>query len=150
MVTPVEELARRLTPRSADWVRAHPECATNPRMFQKMIAAHNLAVADGLQADTDDYFAFVEQTVGYQPRRAAPEQQDDDPMAYSAQVTSRRSSPPAAPVSRSPMNGDGRSQVRGFRLSSSEKEAAEIAHMTEEEYWNAKQADIAASRRTTH
>ena len=152
VVDPVEAMAQRVggNTRSAAWIRAHPECATNPRMFNKMIAAHNLAVADGIPSDSDEYFEFVERTVGYQGRRAAQEPQDDDPMAHSAQVVSRRSSPAAAPVSRSPMNGEGRTQVRGFRLTAVEKEAAEIAHMTEEEYWNAKQADIAESRRTTH
>src|ERR1700722_11190517 len=44
---PVEAFAAQLSPRSAAWVRAHPEYATNPKLTQKMIAAHNMAVADG-------------------------------------------------------------------------------------------------------
>ena len=41
---PVEAFATQLSPRSAAWVRAHPEYATNPKLTQKMIAAHNMAL----------------------------------------------------------------------------------------------------------
>ena len=57
---PVELFAQQLSPRSATWVRRNPQCVTDPRLNQKMIAAHNLAVADGYEPDSDDYFSFVE------------------------------------------------------------------------------------------
>ena len=60
---PVEAMASQLSPRSAKWVRANPQFATDPRLTQKMIAAHNLAVADGYQPDSDDYFEYVEETL---------------------------------------------------------------------------------------
>ena len=50
---PVEALASQLSPRSAAWIRKNPHFATDPRQYQKMLAAHNLATADGIQPDTD-------------------------------------------------------------------------------------------------
>ena len=69
---PVEAFAAQLTPRSADWIRQHPQCVTDPRLQQKMIAAHNLALADGIRPDTDEYFAAVEGTLGMKRAVEAP------------------------------------------------------------------------------
>tara|TARA_R110000868_G_scaffold102621_3_gene282653 strand:+ start:4066 stop:4956 length:891 start_codon:yes stop_codon:yes gene_type:complete len=125
---PVEALAAQLSPRSAAWVRNNPQFATEPRLFQKMIAAHNLALADGLQPDTDDYFATVEETL----RIRRPEPTYEDPMAQSASVTQRRSAPPAAPVSRGG-NGTGSNPNR-VTLSAAEREMAQMMGMTNQEY----------------
>jgi len=128
---PVEALASQLTPRSAAWVRAHPEYATDPRLNAKMIAAHNLAIADGLVADTDDYFSEVENTLKIS--RKAPQRVDDeDPMQAAAQVTQRRYAPPEAPVSRSGSAPDKRPNV--VRLTAQEREIASMMGMTEVEY----------------
>ena len=131
---PVEELASQLSPRSADWVRRNPQCVTDPRMYQKMVAAHNLAVADGLQPDTDDYFATIEDTLRIRSR--APVEQDDDAMASAAKVTQRRYAPPAAPVSRG--GGGTGSRPNGIILSKDEKEHAAVMGMTEKAYYDNK------------
>ena len=125
---PVEALAAQLSPRSAAWVRANPQFATDQRLFQKMIAAHNLALADGLQPDTDDYFATVEETL----RIRRPEPTYEDPMAQSATVTQKRAAPPAAPVSRGG-NGTGSNPNR-VTLSAAEREMAQMMGMTNQEY----------------
>ena len=131
---PVEELASQLSPRSADWVRRNPQCVTDARMYQKMVAAHNLAVADGLQPDTDDYFATIEDTLRIRSR--APVEQDEDAMASAAKVTQRRYAPPAAPVSRGG-TGTG-SRPNGYTLSKDEKETARDLGMTEKQYYDNK------------
>jgi hypothetical protein len=127
-VDPVEALAGQLSPRSAAWIRNNPQFATDQRLFQKMIAAHNLAVADGLTPDTDDYFATVEETL----RIRRPEPVYNDPMAEAATVTQKRSAPPAAPVSRGG-NGTGSNPNR-VTLSPAEREMAQMMGMTEKEY----------------
>jgi hypothetical protein len=127
-VDPVEALAGQLSPRSAAWVRNNPQFATDQRLFQKMVAAHNLAVADGLTPDTDDYFATVEDTL----RIRRPEPVYDDPMAETATVTQKRVAPPAAPVSRGG-NGTG-SKSNVVTLSSAEREMAQMMGMTNQEY----------------
>ena len=129
-VDPVEALAAQLTPRSAAWVRQHPEFAKDPNKYNKMLAAHNLAVADGIPIDSDDYFASVEETLKI--RKAAPEPVDD-PMAAAAQVTQRRTPPPPAPTSRqAATNGGSRQNV--IRLSADEREMASNMGMTDKEY----------------
>jgi len=114
-VDPVEALAAQLTPRSANWVRANPQFATDPRLYQKMIAAHNLVVSDGVQPDTDDYFTEIENILKVRPT----EPQKEAPRA-----------PPAAPPSRSTGNV--------VRLSADEREMAAMMGMTDQEYLNNK------------
>jgi hypothetical protein len=127
---PVEALASQLTPRSAEWVRRNPQYATDPRLYQKMIAAHQLAMADEIRPDTDEYFNAIEETLKVN-RRAAPVQEEDS-MADAAKVTQRRSAPPAAPVTRSG-TGTG-SRPNTVRLTSAEREMASMMQMTDQEY----------------
>ena len=128
---PVEALASQLTPRSAAWVRAHPECATDPRMYNKMLAAHQLALADGIQPDTDEYFESVESTMRISPRRAEIEQRDD-PMVEAAKPVARRSAPPSAPVTRAGTGTGTRPNI--VRLTSAEREIASMMQMSDQEY----------------
>lgn len=132
---PVETFASQLSPRSADWVRRNPQCVTDPRLNQKMIAAHNLAVADGYVPDSDDYFSFIEGTLKMGGRReVAVEESYDSPMSSAAKPVQRRSAPPAAPVSRSAMNGSG-SRPGEIRLTKDQVEAAKISGITPREYY---------------
>ena len=127
---PVEAFASQLSPRSATWVRNNPQCVTDPRLNQKMIAAHSLAMADGYEADSDDYFNFVETTLGMRKRaEAAPE---EEVMSTAASSTQRRSSPPAAPVSRSNNTSGTRPEV--IRLTALQREHAQVSNMSNEEY----------------
>ncbi len=129
---PVEAFAARLTPRSADWVRAHPEFVKDSRLNRKMIAAHELAVADGHAPDTDGYFSAIEQTLKV-GQRAQPE---EDAYASAAKVTQRRdAAPAAAPVSR---GGSNRSNV--VRLTAAEREMADMMGMKPEDYAKNKMA----------
>lgn len=132
---PVEALANQLSPRSADWIRKNPQCVTDQRMYQKMVAAHNLALADGMQPDTDDYFGFIEDTLKINRRPPAAKQEaeaDDDASSSAAKVVQRRSAPPAAPVTRA---GNASGQRPGtVRLTRAEAETARDLGMTEEEY----------------
>lgn len=127
---PVEALASQLSPRSANWLRAHPEFATDQRLYQKMLAAHNLAVADGHRVDTDDYFAEIEGTLRI--NRSESQSGNSDPTQQAAQVTQRRSAPPAAPVSRSGTAPGTRPNT--VRLTAQQIEMAELMGMTPQQY----------------
>lgn len=131
------------SPRSAEWLKARPQYITDARLHQKMIAAHNIAMADGIAPDTDEYFAAVEAVLGIKPqedRRAAAQADDegDDASAAAAKVVGGRQAresapPPAAPPSRqSPSNGGSRPNV--VRLTAEEREMASMMGMTEKEY----------------
>jgi hypothetical protein len=125
---PVEAFAAQLSPRSAEWVRRHPQFVTDPRLNQKMIAAHNMVMADGGVADSDDYFTEVERLLGV---GKAPPAATAEAMSEAAQPTARRATstpPPAAPVSRDTRGGN------IVRLTPEEREMAEMMKMTPEEY----------------
>jgi hypothetical protein len=125
---PVEAFAARLTPRSADWVRAHPEFVKDSRLNRKMIAAHELAVADGHSPDTDGYFSAIEQTLNV--GRRAVSAVDEEASSSAAKVVSRRdAAPAAAPVSR---GGSNRTNV--VRLTAAEREMADMMGMKHDDY----------------
>jgi hypothetical protein len=125
---PVEAFAARLTPRSADWVRAHPEFVKDSRLNRKMIAAHELAVADGHAPDTDGYFSAIEQTLNVNRRAASAV--DEEASSSAAKVVSRRdAAPAAAPVSR---GGSNRTNV--VRLTAAEREMADMMGMKHDDY----------------
>jgi len=130
-IDPVEAFASQLTPRSASWVRRNPQFVTDPRLNQKMIAAHNLALADGHEADSDSYFSSVEDILKVNRRNEAS-QNEESALSSASSPAQRRASPPAAPVSRSGTANGTRSNQH--TLSIAERESAEINQMSEEEY----------------
>ena len=127
---PVEAFAAQLSPKSADWIRRHPECVRDVRLNQKMIAAHNLAMADGIEADSDEYFSTIENILRIAPRPM--QQQADSPMSEASSGTSRQSAPPAAPVSRSGTATGTRTNV--VRLTADQREMAQMMGMSDAEY----------------
>ena len=134
---PVEKFASQLSPRSAAWVRQNPEFVRNPTKNAEMLAAHQLALARGLKADTDEYFTSIERTLDLAKPAIVRTESDpaDDPMADAAQPSaapSRKAPPAAAPVSRSGNGTGSRSNV--YRASAAEVEAAEFSGMSVEDY----------------
>lgn len=130
---PVEQFASQLSPRSAEWIRKNPQCVTDPRLMQKMVAAHNLAIADGYQPDTDDYFSVIEDTLKLnrrEKRQEAPINDDvESPLSSASKPVPRQAPPPPAPANR---NGSTRPNV--VRLTAAEAETAKMLGMTEVEY----------------
>lgn len=133
---PVEQFASQVSPRSAEWIRKNPQCVTDPRLQQKMIAAHNLAVADGYVPDSDDYFGFIEDTLKINRRTERQErserremhEEEDSPLSSASKAVSRQAPPPAAP------NRDGGGRSNLVTLTKVEAEAAREMGMTPEEY----------------
>jgi hypothetical protein len=130
---PVETIANQIAQqgysRSAEWIRKHPEFVTNPKLYKRMLAAHELAISEDITPDTDEYFDAIEGTLRLARIPVAP---TESPTAQAAQVTQRRASPPAAPVTRAG-NGTGQRQTT-YTLSQEEADMAEMMGMTHEEY----------------
>jgi hypothetical protein len=124
----LEDFKSKVSRRSAEWAEANPEFIRNPRLFQKVIAAHNLVTADGIQADSDEYFERVESVLGIQ--RGS----EDAPMAPSAprRASAPAAAPPSAPPSRS--SGGPSGNPNTVRLSAAERDAARTFGMTDKEY----------------
>jgi hypothetical protein len=123
----VEEFASRCTPRSATWVRAHPEFVRDAKKNAQMIAAHQFAIQD-YAPDSDDYFRSIEETLRITPRpevRPAPNGHDTevgvDPMEGTAATpVAPRRAPAAAPVTRS----GGATRTQNMKLSPEQVEIA--------------------------
>lgn len=71
---PVEQVIinGKVPPKSAQWLRAHPDCITDPKKNARMMAAHNLAIAEDIPVESDEYFALIEKTVGGAKAEPAP------------------------------------------------------------------------------
>jgi hypothetical protein len=126
----VEQLAGRLSPRSAAWVREHPDYARDPRLNRKMIRAHEDAMDDGISPDTDAYFEAIETKLNLRTPAVADADIDTAPQRATG---GRASAPAAAPVSRSG-SGNGSARPRTMTLT---KDMVEMAHsmgMTDQEY----------------
>lgn len=130
---PVERVASTLSPRSAAWIRAHPQCITDQRMYQKMVGAHNIAMADGYIVDSDAYFDAIEQQLGF--KKAPPPQVDDSEevaLSAAAAPVQKRTAPAAAPTTRTASGTPSKSQV--VRLSAEMREMASMMGMSPEDY----------------
>lgn len=115
----IDQIAASVTPRSAAWLNANRDQLNDDRTIKKMFRAHEDAVDDGIQPDSDEYFQYIESRLGLSSGAEAPQ-------------PARRSAPPAAPVSRG-SNGMG-SRPNVVRLTSEQREMAQMMGMTDQEY----------------
>lgn len=143
----VEAFAATLSPRSAAWVRQHPDYARNEKLNKKMTAAHYKAVADDHVPDTDAYFAAIEKDLGIGQKD--PEAGGAEPaLSVAAEPVQRRGAPPAAaPVTRTNTPG-----VRSnkFTMTPEMREAARSSGLSDEEYARNHLALQKEGRLTTH
>lgn len=99
---PVEMYAERLAPRSAAWLRSHPEAVSK---LNKLTRAHQDAVEDGITPESDEYFQYIEARLGFDrapqqepmtresaPREPARKNLASAPVSSSASAVSPRSS----------------------------------------------------------
>lgn len=132
----VEEFASRCTPKSAEWVRAHPDFVRDGQKNRQMIAAHELALSRGMKADSPEYFSDIEDTLRIAKKDPVLENghdESDAALTEAARPTSTRTAAPAAaPVTRSGSGNGSRPNV--VRLSPEEREIARMNDMTDEEY----------------
>ena len=128
-----EGYVRQFTQRTQEFMRRHPQVVTDRTMNFRATAAHNDAMAENLQPDTDAYFDFVERRLGLRQDSRQNGRQDN-----------QRRAPVAAPVSRdAPSMSTGRSaDPMSVRLTAAEQEMAQMQGFTNEEYARHKAALI--------
>lgn len=128
----VEQMAQSVSPRSASWLRDNKSALAGEREIRKMFRAHEDAIDDGIEPDSDRYFEFIETRLGLRQRHhdVADEGEDSPLSSASAPTAPRRSAPPPppAPVSR----GNGRPNV--YRLTKEQAEMAKMLGMSDTEY----------------
>ncbi len=110
---PVEAFTKNMSARSAAWIRAHPDCVTDAKKNARMLAAHNLAMADDIPVDSDEYFARIE--AGINPAAKAAAQDSPKPAP---QIR------PSAPVAPAGNAGGGMSGGMTVKLTQREATAA--------------------------
>ena len=133
----IEVIARDLMnsgyPRSADWLRSHPEWTSRPDLMKRVSSAHNNLVDNkGLVPETDEYFNALEQELGM-----TQQQQRRSPYGPDYSGIQRRPGPgAAAPTSNSaPSLRTGQPMMRSHvALTPAQREAAELSGMTDREY----------------
>lgn len=89
---PLESLAARLTPKSAAWLRSHPDVATK---VPKLTAAHQAAVElEGIEVESPEYFQYIEQRLGLSQQGTRPSKKAmaSAPVSTSSGSMSSRSS----------------------------------------------------------
>lgn len=74
-VDPVAQAISTLSRESAAWVTAHPEVIKDPEYNALMSAAHHSAMKNNIQADTPEYFAHLDKTLGFNKRQQPQRQQ---------------------------------------------------------------------------
>jgi hypothetical protein len=126
----VNELTRTGLPRSAQWVRAHPEWVSSREAINRVDGAHGYAINNlGLKADSDAYFDKMEELLGM---RQPPQSNYRQPESRPANPNARASAPvnPGAPSYRS-----GESRQLSVHLTPEMREHAHnVLGMTDEEY----------------
>jgi hypothetical protein len=133
VANPLDELIHvvaKTSPRSAAWLESNRNKITDARMLNKIRRAHEDAIDDGRAVDTDDYFGYVENRLGF-VRGSEP--LGDDPLSSASAPVTRRSAPPAAPVSRA--SSPGQNRPGRITLTAEQKEIAEMSKMSYEEYY---------------
>jgi hypothetical protein len=93
-VDPVEAFISNLTPRSQNFVRNRDRSwVADPKLNDKLRAAHSLAIADGIEHDSDAYFTRIDEIMGHKKPEPTPAPQP-------APTVQKKAAPiPAAPAS---------------------------------------------------
>lgn len=129
------EAVDKQSPVSAKWLKNNREHLDNDKMIRKMFRAHEDALEDGIRADTDEYFEFIEDRLGLRKKEEKARQKEaeqnemaEDSVMSAAAKPVRSVQPSPAPVER------GNSRPNVIRLSREEAEMARNLGMTEKEY----------------
>lgn len=94
---PVEMYAAKLAPKSAQWLREHPDAVNK---IGKLTRAHQDAVEDGIQAESPEYFRYIESRLGYDAQEE-PEYEEPVERTPQRQVAPMKKPAASAPVTSS-------------------------------------------------
>lgn len=122
-VDAVEAVARTMaSPRSANWVRAHPEVVVNGEMSPVALEGHYGALRNGHAAESDGYFSYIESFVkdGGAPAARQERQVRQDP----SQGRNMNAASVSAPVGRDAVQAPGAVRPDTIRLSPAEVQTA--------------------------
>lgn len=128
-----EEFLSQRTPATAAWLRQNDRYFTDTEFQRQVTRAHNAALGEGLDADTPDYFTFIEKRVGLQ---AGDDNQDGGqitPRSDPVRTPGKRPQPAIAPT-RSGGGSNPKLKAGDVYISPEMRAAAKICDITPEEY----------------
>lgn len=123
---PVDAYVTGRSDASQKWLRAHPDFVTDQRKNHKLTAAHSDALAEGLNADTPEYFEHIESFIGLKQNGRATTRdngRDTNTTSRDNGAQKRRTAVPVAPVQQS--SGGTNGGAREVRLTQGEAKAAQ-------------------------
>lgn len=107
-----------------NWISKHPEFLSDRKVNAKVMAAHNLAVADDVEIDSREYFERLDQAIN--PKVNVSVEQDVDNTPVNTRQQNKSSS--GAPVSRGNVtNSSGSGNGKRIQLTADQAEAALIS-----------------------
>lgn len=120
---PVEMYASRLAPKSAQWLREHPEAVDK---IGRLTRAHQDAVEDGIAAESPEYFRYIESRLGIGQQSHDPEPENYEQPQRVSETTTPKKSMASAPVTSNASVTSSRSNANSntMTLSSAEVEVA--------------------------
>lgn len=122
---PVEMYAAKLAPKSAQWLREHPDAVNK---IGKLTRAHQDAVEDGITAESPEYFRFIESRLGIAQDDGDPEPQNYEQPQRVSEAPAPKKSMASAPVSSaSTVTSRSNGNPNTMTLSSAEVEMAILA-----------------------
>lgn len=128
------------------WIDKNPQFKTDKKFRSRATAAHYDAEAEGIKADSPEYFKFIDKRL----KGAADPAQDEegDPISEANETVRTPDKKPAVVVKKkvqtqlppSRESGTQRQSNDGRikKLTAAEREAAEISGMSNEDYWDEK------------
>ena len=126
---PVEIVAQQMgSPRSANWIRSHPEMVKNDGTVSPLaMAGHSMAMFNGHIPDSDGYFSFIEQFVRNGGKQDAPRQDRQEPVTpppAPRQEGRNMNASTSAPVGRDTVQAPGAERPGVIRLEAHEVQTA--------------------------
>lgn len=106
------------TPRTQQWLRSHPEAVTDPEKNAEALLAHQRAMKAGHAPDSDNYFHFVEQVMGYH-------------VAQQSKPQPQRQANQSAPVMQQSRQPAGQQTKTTFTMTPKMRELAQLSGVSE-------------------
>lgn len=123
MIATAAQSGQPLSSQAAAWMREHPEVASDDVLLSKVGYLHKAALKDGLKADTEEYYNFINEQMGFgegaEPAPAKPKSNGH----VSAPAQPKRKTV-SAPVSRDVATSNGNLSGAAVRLTAREAAAA--------------------------
>ncbi len=111
------------TPGQRKWIKANPDFMTDIKLRQKTEAMHAMAMADGIEVDSDEYFEVINQAL---PKKKPAAQAEDDDVDEEPPPRRRAAQSTDMPVTRRTDASGQPARNRSVKLTPEQREVADF------------------------